>query len=92
LWYAETEDLSHKLANKSARELQEIFDSGDIIELRTAKDKRVNTIGRLLSVPTFVLLILLSGVKWLVTGDRYLDSWFKQSKILSKIIEYTGIK
>ena len=92
LWFSETEILAAKLANKTEYELQEIFDESDIIELRTGKAKKVSFIGRFLSLIVFPLLVVLSLFKWLLTGDRYLDSWFKRSAFLELIREFCGLK
>lgn len=92
LWYSETEDLAAQLANKTESELLDIFDDSDIIELRTCSDKKTTIIGRLLSLVIFPLLIIISMFKWALTGDRFLDSWFKKSKLLESIREYTGLK
>ncbi len=92
LWHSETEDLAAKLVGKSKDEIQDIFEDNDVISLKTCEKIKVTIIGRLLCIPVFLLMVIVSVFKWFMTGDRYLDSWFKKYKTLEIVREYTGLK
>lgn len=92
MWYADTEHLAAKLADKSQKEIQEILDDRDVIKLRSCERSSISFLGRLSSIVVFPSLIILMAVKWLVSGDRYLDSWAKKYKFLNSIINFSGIK
>ncbi len=92
LWHSETEDLAAKLVGKSKDEIQDIFEDSDVISLKTGDKIKVTIIGRLLCIPVFILMVVVSILKWFITGDRYLDSWFKKYKTLERVREYTGLK
>ena len=92
LWYAEKEELSKKLANKSEQEIQTIIDQMDIIRLRSTERPKTNVLNRLMSVLLTLPLYMLCSVKWCFTGDFYLDSWEKKYKVLSWIIKIMGVR
>lgn len=89
MWYSETEKLAEKLSNKTQREIQEILDESDVIALRSIDRPKDNKIlNRFVFILLFVPLLLLSAIKWIFTGDKYLDSWFKKYKMLDKLFKF----
>lgn len=92
MWYADTEKLAEKLANKTERQVQDILDEHNVIKLITGDRPSVTALGRVTMVLLFIPLVIATVVKWFLTGDRYLDSWVKRSKVATRLIEYTGIK
>ena len=91
LWYSDKEKLAKQLANKPERELMEYLEYRDIIKLKSVERPSVNTLGRLLFVPTYVLLCTICCFKWVFTGSFYIDSWAKKCKVIDKIMRYTGV-
>lgn len=90
MWYADTEILAAKLANKSKREVQRILDDHDVIKLNSCdrpKLKWFNRLSWIVLIPFFMLLFI---IKWFITGDGHLDTWFKKSKILNYLYNFTG--
>ena len=92
MWHADTELLAEKVANKTVREVQKIFDSHDVIKLRSCERPEVTVTGRLLFPIIFIALIPVVVLKWVATGDMYLDAIVKRFKWLGAIIDYCGIK
>lgn len=90
MWYAETEELSYKLENKSAREIQQILDKNDVIKLRSTKRPKTTMFNRVMFVMLFLPIMLLCSTKWCITGDFYLDSWEKKSRVLTFILNLMG--
>lgn len=90
MWYAETEYLATKLANKSERDVLNILNQHDIIRLDSMERKPTPVLGRLLFVVSYPILLLLVGIKWVLTGDRYLDSWVKRLR-LEKFFKFCGV-
>ena len=91
MWYAETEYLATELANKTEQEVMDILNQHDIIRLDTMERKSTHTFGRILLVVLYPFLVLLACIKWVLTGDRYLDSWSKRLH-LEKFFKFCGIK
>ena len=92
MWYADTEMLAKQLSNKTEREVQEIFDKHDVIKLKSTKRPSASFMNRLVLVIVFIPLVILSFIKWVVTGDRYLDSWVKKNRALGFIVRLAGIE
>lgn len=92
MWYADTEKLAEKLANKTERQVQDILDEYNIIKLTTGDRPDVTALGRVTTVLLFIPLVIATVVKWFLTGDRYLDSWVKRSKLVTRLITWAGIK
>ena len=92
MWYSDTEKLAEKLANRTEQQVQDILDTHHVIKLTTGDRPDVTALGRVTMVLLFVPLVIATVVKWFLTGDRYLDSWVKRSKLLTRLVEYAGIK
>jgi len=92
LWYAETEELARRLENKSARDIQEIFDDHDVIRLRACDRPDTSMLGRLLLPVVALCLIITMPIKWVITGSSHFDSFARKHKWLKKITDYVGIK
>ena len=92
MWHADTELLAGRLANKTERQVQEILDEHDVIKLRSGERPTVNVLGRILFPVVCLVLIPLSAIKWVVTGDRYLDVYAKRFPWFECALDYCGIK
>jgi len=92
MWYADTEHLARKLAKRSEQEVQEILDEHDIIKLRSGERPTVKMLGRILFPIVCLVLIPIAAIKWVVTGDRYLDVYAKRFPWFEAAMDYCGIK
>lgn len=92
LWYAETEELAERLANKSAREIQTILDAHDVIRLRSTDRPKATAFNRLMLVLLTIPLLSLCSVKWCFTGNFFLDTWEKKYKVIAWVIEIMGVR
>lgn len=89
LWNSQVEDIANKLHMKSAEDVYSILDGYDVITLKTVYVETTlsNRVSYLL---LFIPLILLASIKWILTGNFYLDSWAKRSKSLSWLTSLAG--
>ena len=92
LWYAETEELAERLANKSLRDIQEILDAYDVIRLRSTERPKATAFNRLMLVLLTIPLLLLCSVKWCFTGNFFLDTWEKKYKAIACVIKIVGVR
>lgn len=92
LWYAETEELAERLANKSARDIRGILDDHDVIRLRSTARPKATAFNRLMLVLLTIPLLLLCSVKWCLTGNFFLDTWDKKYKVISWVIKVMGVR
>lgn len=90
MWYSDTERLAALLEDKSKEEIQEILEEHDVIKLRSIDRPKTTGFNRVALVIFFIPVLTVSGVKWFLTGDRYLDSWAKQSRTLRTILKFMG--
>ena len=90
LWWAETEALAARLADKNQQELLEIFEENDVVRIHSCDRPKISIFNRVMSIFTFPVFIILMGVKWLLTGDQYLESWCKRSKALEFLFKISG--
>lgn len=77
IWNSEQEDLAELLANKNQDEIFDILDGYKSLLVKVG-EPRYTTAQRLiqlLTIPLIPCLFLLMGVKYIITGDKYLDSW-----------------
>jgi hypothetical protein len=91
MWHADTERLSRKLENKSSADIQTILDEYDVIYLRSCERPKTTLFNRIILCMCAPIFVFLSSAKWMLTGDRFLDSWCKNSKILSCLFKLSGI-
>ena len=92
LWYAETEELAERLANKAARDIQEILDAHDVIRLRSTARPKATAFNRVMLVILTIPLLSLCSVKWCFTGNFFLDTWEKKYKVIAWIIKIMGVR
>lgn len=92
MWYADTELLAARLANKTELQVQQILDDHDVIKLYSGDRPKVGIFGRLLFLPVCLVLIPVSVIKWFATGDRYLDVYAKRFPLFDRVMNYCGIK
>lgn len=91
MWYVDTERLAKQMANKSEQELFDIFYEHDIIKIVSTDRPRVTTFNRLMFVVLFIPLSILAATKWVVSGDKYLDSWAKKYKLVGWLYKLIGV-
>lgn len=87
-----TEDLAERLANKSARDIQEILDDHDVIRLSSTERPKATAFNRLMLVILTIPLLSLCSVKWCFTGNFFLDTWEKKYKVIAWIIKIMGVR
>ena len=92
MWYADTEILAAKLANKDVKEIQEILDDHDVIKLQSTDREKKTVFNRLATFIVYPILLVLFCVKWLMTGRGHLDSWDKKYKSVSFLMKMIGEK
>lgn len=90
MWYSEVESLAADLANKSEREVFDLLNERDVIQLATCERIKTPAMGRLLLILLMPALLILSATKWILTGDKYLDSWIKKLHC-TKLLNYCGL-
>jgi hypothetical protein len=78
LWNSEQEALAASLANKSEDDIFEILENyrSILVKKGRARYTAIQRLIQILTVPLFPVLFLLMFIKWICTGDKYLDSWF----------------
>ena len=91
LWHSDVKVLSERLANKSQREVYNILCDHDVIKLRSDERPKTTVCGRLMFPVVITLLLPVALVKWVMTGDLYLDTWIKKQPWLGKIVDYIGV-
>tara|TARA_R110002110_G_C12993706_1_gene675027 strand:- start:136 stop:441 length:306 start_codon:yes stop_codon:yes gene_type:complete len=77
IYIQEQEDLAELLANKSRDDIYDILEGYSYLMLPTLNHKytAIQRAIQVLTIPTIPFLIILMGIKWIVTGDKYLNSW-----------------
>ena len=73
----EIEDLADLLANKSRDDIYDILEAYDsvLVLTFTGKYTAIQRAIQILTIPTVPLFFILMGIKWIITGDKYLNSW-----------------
>jgi len=92
LWYSETETLADQMENKTAREIQEIFDDHDVVRIRSCNRPQTTMVGRLLFPIVAISFLLIMPIKWIITGNSYFDAVSCKYKWIRKLTDYVGIK
>jgi hypothetical protein len=87
IWFSDQDELASKLANKSHEDIFNILEDYKSILVVSGSPRYTATqrLIQLLSAPLIPFLILLMGVKWVLTGDKYLDSWLKRIGLTTEI-------
>ena len=80
IYMQEQEDLADLLANKSRHEIYNILEEYDSIVLPILNQKYtpMQRAVQVITIPTIPFLLSLMGFKWIITGDKYLASWFRK--------------
>lgn len=79
LWWSEQDKLARVLSNKTPDEINELLEMYNYIFV--LKYNKVTPLQRIVKVLTLTLIpfLLLTGcVKWVLTGDRFLDGWLQK--------------
>ena len=85
IWNNDQEELSELLANKSCEEVFDILEEYKYLLVKL--DPRHTALQRLIQLltsPLIPVLIIIMGIKYIVTGDKYLDSWLRKIGMTSK--------
>lgn len=92
LWFSELEDLAVMLEGKTRDEILDILDENDVIAIKSGdvKSTMFQRIVRTITfIPFVVILFTLSGIKFIITGDKYLNSWVKRAGVENWMKKYT---
>tara|TARA_B110000977_G_scaffold50548_1_gene68655 strand:+ start:121 stop:429 length:309 start_codon:yes stop_codon:yes gene_type:complete len=92
MWFPEKENLIGRLANKSEREIDLEMRDSEVIILRLRDKPKAPAIGRILMPVIMIFFLILMFIKWVITGEKYLDSWCKKFKFLDSLSEFAGLK
>ena len=86
LWFSEQDTLAHLLANKSHEEVFEVLDNYKSILVKVGKTKytAAQRLIQILTIPLMPILVILMFVKWVFTGDKYLNSWLNRIGLTSE--------
>ena len=78
IYSEEQEDLARLLANKTEMEIYYILEMYDSVLVATFTNKytAIQRAIQILTIPILPLFFILMGIKWIVTGDKYLNPWF----------------
>jgi len=77
IYSQDQEDLAVLLANKSRDDIYDIIERREYVMLPILNHKytAIQRAIQVLTIPTIPLFFILMGIKWIVTGDKYLNSW-----------------
>ena len=77
IYSQDQEDLAVLLANKSRDDIYDIIKGREYVMLPTLNHKYtvIQRAIQVLTIPIIPLFFILMGIKWIVTGDKYLNSW-----------------
>ena len=86
LWADDQDKLSVLLENKSRDAINDLLEDYKYLLVKDNKqDKSAKLrVIQILTLPVIPLLIVLMPIKWILTGDKYLDSWMKWVKLNTK--------
>tara|TARA_R110000787_G_scaffold264649_1_gene370568 strand:- start:329 stop:634 length:306 start_codon:yes stop_codon:yes gene_type:complete len=86
LWASEQETLAYLLANKSQSDIFDILNDYKSILVKVGKPKytAAQRLIQILTVPLMPILLILMFVKWVLTGDKYLNSWLNRIGLTSE--------
>ena len=85
LWFSEQDTLAHLLANKSQSDVFDILNDYKSILVKVGKPKYTASqrLIQVLTIPLMPILVILMFVKWVLTGDKYLNSWLNRIGLTS---------
>jgi len=80
IWNSEQEDLAELLANKSYDEVYDILHKYKSILVVSGEPRYTapQRLIQLITAPLIPVLFVVMGVKYVITGDKYLDSWLRK--------------
>ena len=87
LWFSEQDDLACLLADKSQEEIFEILEDykSILVKSRRSRYTAIQRSIQILTLPLVPILFLIMFIKWIFTGDKYLDSWFRKVGLTTEI-------
>jgi hypothetical protein len=86
LWFSEVETLSKQLAHKSNDQILYILEDRHVIALKKVVEVKTTFFKRVLFLPSYPVLVIIAGLKYLFTGTRFLDG-----TIFSRYAKWLGI-
>ncbi len=86
IWHTEQEQLANSLANKSYDDVYNELENYRSILVFKGEPKYTapQRLMQLLTVPLIPVLFVVMGVKYVITGDKYLDSWLRRIGMTSE--------
>jgi len=89
IYNQEQEDLAALLANKSRDDIYDIIEGREFVMLPILNPKytAMQRATQILTIPVIPLFFILMGVKWIVTGDKYLNSWLRKVGLTASITD-----
>ncbi len=83
LWSSEQEDLSVLLENKSRDDVYDILENYKYLFVESKRPKKSAWFRaiQILTIPISIIFLCLMPLKWILTGDKHLDSWVKFFRI-----------
>tara|TARA_R110000851_G_scaffold173075_1_gene319386 strand:+ start:94 stop:399 length:306 start_codon:yes stop_codon:yes gene_type:complete len=89
IYNQEQEDLAALLANKSRDDIYDIIGGREYVMLPILNPKytAIQRATQLLTIPVIPLFFILMGIKWIVTGDKHLDSWFRKIGVSAATVD-----
>lgn len=91
LWNADVEDIAGMVANKSKEDVLQVLDNYNVIKLTSIERPKVTAFNRFMFVLLFIPLATTASIKWMMTGDGYLDTWAKKYNVVGWIFKIVGI-
>ena len=88
IFYSEKEHLAELLANKSFDEVCDELENYKAVLVNAGESRYTapQRLVQLLTAPLIPVLFVVMGFKYVVTGDKYLDSWLRKIGLTSEIL------
>ena len=88
IWHSEQEDLANFLANKSFDEVYDDLNNYKSILVFSGEPRYTapQRLMQLITAPLIPVLFVVMGIKYVITGDKYLDSWLRKIGLTSEIV------
>lgn len=88
IWSSEQEQLAELLANKSYDQVYDELHKYKSILVVSGEPRYTapQRLIQLLTAPLIPVLFVVMGIKYVLTGDKYLDSWLRRIGLTSEKI------
>ena len=86
IWNSEQEQLAELLTNKSYDEVYDELHKYKSVLVVSGEPRYTapQRLIQLLTAPLIPFLVIIMGIKYVVTGDKYLDSWLRKIGMTSE--------